>query len=58
LRLGGDRRGERTSQRGQQEPAAVHYCSENAVRTGGVLMPRARESRGSLGLPASEWRDG
>src|SRR4029453_16020203 len=52
LGLSGERRGERSSQRGQQEAAAVHYCSENDMSTGGALMPRARESRGSLGLPA------
>src|SRR5262245_26198781 len=57
LRLDGQRSGEGTSHRGEQEVAPVHYCSENDMSTCVVLMLRVRESRDSPGLPAGELRD-
>ena len=44
LRLGGERRGERTGQRGHQKAAAVHYSmtlSARASSDGGIVRPRA-----------------
>src|SRR5215470_13467696 len=44
LRLGGQRRGERPSQRGQQEAATIHHSitrSARANRGGGTVRPRA-----------------